>query len=386
MRNRIRQPLPLGGRVAGFDSAFRIPHSEFAMPEKVVIIGSGPAAWTAAIYAARAQLDPLVFQGNPLDNNNRANGTMPLGQLALTTEVENFPSWPAGDTRQYLKTALKEDDVDFPYWVSDEKPQPTHGINGPELMALMRQQAKNYGTRIESKDVTRVKLDKPPFTITTHDGESVETLTVIIATGARANYLGLPSEDHFKNRGVTACAVCDGALPRFKNKPIAVVGGGDSAIEEASYLTKFASTVHLLVRKDTFRASKIMAERAKTHSKIDIRWNTAVDEVLGEDKAGVTGLKLKNTRTGGTETLPVSGLFLAIGHTPNVNFLDKQIELTEKGYVRWTTLGRTFTSVDGVFAAGDVADDYYRQAISAAGTGCMAALDAERWLGHHGHL
>jgi thioredoxin reductase (NADPH) len=354
------------------------------MPENVVIIGSGPAAWTAAIYAARATLKPLVFEGNPYDDRNRVNGTMPLGQLALTTEVENFPSWPAGDTRQYLKTALKADDPDFPYWVTENAPQPTHGINGPELMALMRQQAKNFGTRVESKDVVKVDFSKKPFTLTLHDGKTVETHTVIIATGARANYLGLPSEDKFKNKGVSACAVCDGFLPRFKNQPIVVVGGGDTAVEEAAYLTKFGSKIHLLVRRDVLRASKVMADRAKANPKIDIRWHNEVDEVIGDDKSGVTAVRVKNNKSGAKEELPASGLFLAIGHTPNVGFLGGQVELTEFGYIKWTTLARTYTSVDGVFAAGDVADDYYRQAVSAAGTGCMAALDAERYLGHHG--
>ncbi len=352
------------------------------MPENVIIIGSGPAAWTAAIYAARAILNPLVYQGNPHDDKNRQNGTLPLGQLALTTEVENFPSWPAGDTRQYLKTALKEEDQ--PYWVTDDKPQPTHGINGPELMALMRQQAVQSGTRIESKDVVKVDLKKRPFTLTTHDGQSIEAHTLIIATGARANYLGLPSEDAFKNKGVSACAVCDGALPRFRNKPIVVVGGGDSAVEEASYLTKFASEVQLLVRRDKLRASKVMVDRANANAKIAIKWHSEVDEVLGEDKKGVTAVRVKNNKTGEKVEVPAAGLFLAIGHTPNTTFLGGQVELHPTGYIKWTTLGRTYTSVDGVFAAGDVADDYYKQAISAAGTGCMAALDAERFLGHHG--
>jgi thioredoxin reductase (NADPH) len=354
------------------------------MPENVVIIGSGPAAWTAAIYAARANLNPLVFQGNPNDDKNRLNGTMPLGQLGLTTEVENFPSWPAGDTRQYLKTALKEDDVDFPYWVSADKPQPTHGINGPELVALMRQQAKNFGTRVESKDVVSVDFRKKPFTLTTHDKQVTETHTVIVATGARANYLGLPSEDKYKNRGVSACAVCDGALPRFKNKPIVVVGGGDSAVEEGTYLTKFGSKIHLLVRRDALRASKVMQERVRSNPKVEIHWHSEVDEVLGTDKDGVTAVRVKNNKTGAKTDFPASGLFLAIGHTPNTGFLDGQVELHPTGYIKWTTLGRTYTSVEGVFAAGDVADDYYKQAISAAGTGCMAALDAERYLGHHG--
>lgn len=352
------------------------------MPENVIIIGSGPAAWTAAIYAGRANLKPLVFQGNPNDRKNQENGTLPLGQLALTTEVENFPSWPSGDTRQYLKTALKEEDQ--PYWVSADQPQPTHGINGPELMALMRQQAVQSGTRIESKDVVKLDLSKRPFTLTTHDGQTTEAHSLIIATGARANYLGLPSEDAYKNKGVSACAVCDGALPRFRNKSIVVVGGGDSAVEEASYLTKFASDVQLLVRRHELRASKVMQDRAKSNAKINIRWHTEVDEVLGEDKKGVTGVRIKNNKTGAKEEVPAAGLFLAIGHTPNTAFLGGQVELHPTGYIKWTTLGRTYTSVEGVFAAGDVADDYYKQAISAAGTGCMAALDAERFLGHHG--
>jgi thioredoxin reductase (NADPH) len=354
------------------------------MPENVVIIGSGPAAWTAAIYAARANINPLVFEGNPYDEKNRQNGTLPLGQLALTTEVENFPSWPAGDTRQYLKTALKADDPDFPNWVASDQPQPTHGINGPELMALMRQQAKNFGTRVQSKDVVSVDLKTKPFVVTTHDNSTVQTHTLIIATGARANYLGLPSEDRFKNRGVSACAVCDGALPRFRSKPIVVVGGGDSAIEEAGYLSKFASKVHMLVRRDVLRASKIMQERARSNSKIQIHWHTEVDEVLGDDKQGVTAIRVKNNQTGQKTELEAAGLFLAIGHTPNVAFLNGQLALNEKGYIQWTKPARTYTSVEGVFAAGDVADDYYRQAVTAAGTGCMAALDAERYLAHHG--
>ena len=354
------------------------------MPEKVIIIGSGPAAWTAAIYAARAELKPLVFQGNPDDDRNRQNGTLPLGQLALTTEVENFPSWPAGDTREYLKTSL--DPADLPYWVETGKPNYSHGINGPELMALMRKQATNFGTRIESKDVVKVDLQKHPFTLTLHDGTTIETLTLIIATGARANYLGLPSEDKYKNYGVSACAVCDGALPRFRNKPLVVVGAGDSASEEANFLTKFASKVYMVVRRDQMRASKIMAERAKNNPKIEIKWNSVVDEVIGEEKAGVTAVRIKSTVGGPDETIPATGMFLAIGHTPNVGFLDGQVKLNEGGYILWTTTARTYTSVEGVFAAGDVADDYYRQAISAAGTGCMAALDAERYLGHHGLL
>lgn len=354
------------------------------MAEKVVIIGSGPAGWTAAIYAARANLNPLVIEGNPGWDENRINGTSPLGQLNLTTEVENFPSWPYGDTRAYLASALPPELQ--PYWVLDNKPQPTHGINGPELMELMRQQAKLFGTRILSDDVVKVDFSKKPFTLTTREGQTVQASTVIIATGARANYLGLPSESHFKNKGVSACAVCDGGLARFRQKPLVVVGGGDSAVEEATYLTKFASKVYLVHRRHELRASKIMAQRALDNPKIEMKWNRAVDEVLGTDEAGVTGVKLKSTVDSATETLQVSGMFLGIGHTPNTDFLKGQVKLDDAGYVLWTTPQRTYTSVPGVFAAGDVADSSYRQAVTAAGTGCMAALDAERYLAEHeGH-
>jgi thioredoxin reductase (NADPH) len=353
------------------------------MVEKLIIIGSGPAGWTAAIYAARANLSPLVFQGDPYNDKNRIQGTIPLGQLALTTEVENFPSWPAGDTREYLRTALKPDDTDFPDWIKTDAPQPTHGINGPELVALMRQQAKNFGTRIESKDIVSIDLKNRPFTVTAHDGQVAQAHTIVIATGARANYLGLPSEDKYKNRGVSACAVCDGALPIFRNKPIVVVGGGDSAVEEATFLTKFGSVVYLVHRRETLRASKIMQQRLLENPKIKPKWNAVVEEVLGNEKL-VTGVRLRSTLNDATEDLTCSGMFVAIGHTPNTSFLAGQLALTEKGYIKWTTLARTYTSIEGVFAAGDVADDYYRQAISAAGTGCMAALDAERYLAHHG--
>jgi len=351
--------------------------------EKVVIIGSGPAGWTAAIYAARANLEPLVFEG-ALTAANQQQGTTPLGQLFLTTEVENFPSWPYGDTRQYLKTALPADNQ--PFWVQKDRPQPTHGINGPELMELMRQQARQFGTRIITDDIVRVEFNKHPFILHSLGGQQVEALSVVVATGARANYLGLPSEDRFKNRGVSACAVCDGALPRFRNKPIVVVGGGDSAVEEATYLTKFGSQVYMAHRRDALRASKIMQRRALEHPKIKMKWNTEVEEVLGDDTNGVTGVRLESTTNGSKEEVAASGLFLAIGHTPNTAFLEGQLELNVKGYISWTTPQRTCTSVEGVFAAGDVADDYYRQAVTAAGTGCMAALDAERWLAHHGWI
>jgi thioredoxin reductase (NADPH) len=352
------------------------------MAEKVIIIGSGPAGWTAAIYAARADLAPLVFEG-AVTGENQANGTLPLGQLNLTTEVENFPGFPAGRTYELLSTALPPENQ--PYWVQDKAPQPNHGINGPELMQLMRQQAVNFGTRVITDDVIKVDFRQHPFVLTTRSNSTETALTVIIATGAKANYLGLPSEHAYKNKGVSACAVCDGALPRFRGKPLAVVGGGDTAVEEASYLTKFASTVHLIHRREALRASKIMQDRARDNPKIMPRWNRVIDEVLGTDKAGVTGVRLKSTVDSKSEELDVSGLFLAIGHTPNTAFLEGQLKLTDKGYIQLTTPFRTYTSVPGVFAAGDVADDYYRQAVTAAGSGCMAALDAERWLSERHH-
>ena len=351
------------------------------MPEKVVIIGSGPAGWTAAIYAARANLSPLVFEG-AVNEKNSTQGTLPLGQLNLTTEVENYPGTPSGDTRAYLASALKGERI--PYWVTANKPQPSHGINGPELMELMRQQALNFDTRIITDDIVKVDFQTHPFKLHSLDGQTVEALAVIVATGARANYLGLPSEDRFKNNGVSACAVCDGALPRFRNRPLIVVGGGDSAVEEATYLTKFASPVYMVVRRNALRASKIMQERALANAKITMKWNRVLDEVLGTDADGVQGAHLKSTIDNSTEKLDVSGVFLAIGHTPNTDFLEGQVKLDDKGYILWTKPQRSNTSVEGVFAAGDVADSYYRQAVTAAGTGCMAALDAERWLAEKG--
>jgi thioredoxin reductase (NADPH) len=342
------------------------------MPEKVVIIGSGPAGWTAAIYAARAKLEPLVYEG-----------AAPLGQLALTTEVENFPGFPAGHVREFLTTALPEDRR--PYWVQTNKEPRSHGVEGQELMELMRQQALNFGTRIVTDNIVKVNFQRRPFVLTAREGQTVETLSVIVATGASANYLGLPSEDKYKNHGVSACAVCDGALPRFRNKPLVVVGGGDSAVEEGTYLTKFASTVYLVHRRDQLRASKIMQDRALNNPKIAPKWNRVLDEVLGNDKDGVTGVRLKSTVDDRVENLDATGVFLAIGHTPNTKFLDGQLKLDDKGYVLWTTPHRTNTSIEGVFAAGDVADSYYKQAVTAAGSGCMAALDAERWLSEHAH-
>jgi thioredoxin reductase (NADPH) len=350
---------------------------DYHVPEKVIIIGSGPAAWTSAIYCARAELHPLVFEG-ALTEENRLAGTLPLGQLALTTEVENFPGFPAGDLSGYLATAIAEDKRRL------MAPHSKEGVSGPELMELMRQQALNFGARIVTDDIVDVDFSGQPFKLTVSDGKVYESHAVIVATGARANYMGLPSEEKFKNRGVSACAVCDGALPRFRNKPLAVVGGGDSAVEEADYLSKFASTVYMVHRRDQLRASKIMAQRALGNPKIQVLWNRTLAEVLGNDKDGVTGVRLKSTVGEPDLVQDVTGLFLAIGHTPNVAFLKGKLALTEKNYVRWTTPARTYTSVEGVFAAGDVADDYFRQAITAAGSGCMAALDAERWLAAKG--
>lgn len=348
------------------------------MAEHVIIIGSGPAGWSAAIYAARAELKPLVFEG-AITEENRLQGTLPLGQLALTTEVENFAGFPSGDLKGFLQSAIEPDRLQYMNCIEHK-----HAVTGPELMELMRQQAFNFGTRIVTDDIVSVDLSRRPFVLKTLEGNTHETHAIIIATGARANYLGLPSEEAFKNRGVSACAVCDGALPRFRNKPLIVVGGGDSAVEEASYLTKYASTVHMVHRRDKLRASMIMQERAVSNPKIKMEWNQTLEEVIGNDKEGVTNVRLGSTTGSGSRELPAAGVFLAIGHTPNTDFLKGQVDVNEKGYIRWTKSFRTNTSVEGVFAAGDVADDNYKQAITSAGTGCMAALDAERWLAASG--
>ena len=348
------------------------------MTERITIIGSGPAGWTAAIYAARAELKPVVYEG-AFNEENRQKGTLPLGQLSLTTEVENFPGFPSGDLTGYLDTSIEDSKRRY------MAPHGKHGVSGPELMELMRQQAMNFGTRIVTDDIVDIDMSKRPFELTTLSGDKFTSHAIIIATGARANYLGLPSEDRLKNMGVSACAVCDGALPRFRNHPVVVVGGGDSAMEEANFLTKFASVVYIIHRRDAFRASKIMAERVLSNQKIQVKWNSTIDEVLGDEKTGVTGVRLRSTKDDSkTEDVAATGYFAAIGHTPNTDFLKGQLTTNAKGYVVWTTPQRTYTSVEGIFAAGDVADDYYRQAITAAGTGCMAALDAERWLAAQG--
>lgn len=346
--------------------------------EKTIIIGSGPAGWSAAIYAARANLSPVVYEGTVRDE------MIPLGQLAFTTEVENFAGFPAGNIRAFVESAVDKSR----HWNLPPVPaghekdgQPHYAVQGVELMELMKQQALNFGTRVIGEDIVSVDFSQPVKKLNTSGENTVEARTVIIATGARANYLGLPSENDYKNKGVSACAVCDGALPLYRAKPLAVVGGGDSAVEEAMYLAnlKNADTIYMLIRRDEMRASKVMQERAKNHPNIKILWNTVVDEVQGDGNQ-VNNLKIKSTLDDSISDLAVGGMFVAIGHTPNTAFLEGAVEMNDAGYIKWQKSFRTNTSVDGVFAAGDVADDYYRQAITSAGTGCMAALDAERFL------
>jgi thioredoxin reductase (NADPH) len=290
----------------------------------------------------------LVYEG-AISEENRLRGTLPLGQLNSTTDVENFPGFPKG-------------------------------ILGPDLMEAMRDQALRFKTRVVTEDIVKVDLSRRPFVMTDSAGATVSAQALIIATGASANYLGLESEEKFKNHGVSACAVCDGALPRFRKLPVVVVGGGDSAAEESIHLTKFASTVYVVHRRDHLRASKIMADRLLAIPNVKPVWNSVVEEVLGDPKAGVTGVRVKNLVTNDTTTLAANGMFVAIGHTPNTGFLEGQLELDPKGFIALKEPFRTTTSVEGVFAAGDVADPIYKQAITAAGMGCKAALDAERWL------
>jgi thioredoxin reductase (NADPH) len=348
-----------------------------SVTENVVIIGSGPAGWSAAIYAARANLNPLLFEGTIKQE------MIPLGQLAFTTEVENYAGFPAGDVRTFVESAVaKNRHYNLPPVPKghERDGRPHYAVQGVELMELMKQQAMNFGTRVVTDEIVDVDFQSHPMKVKPSAGDWLQTKTVILATGARANYLGLASEERFKNRGVSACAVCDGALPRFRNQPLVVVGGGDSAVEEATYLTKYASEVFIVHRRDELRASKIMQDRAFNNSKIEMVWNSIVDEVLGDDERGLTGVKLRSTVDTGTREIAAAGMFLAIGHTPNTDFLRGKLEMNGKGYIKWTQMFRTLTSVPGVFAAGDVADDYYKQAITSAGTGCMAALDAERYL------
>jgi len=300
---------------------------------KLVIVGSGPAGYTAAIYAGRAELQPLVVAGMAFG-----------GQLMLTTDVENYPGFP-------------------------------EGVSGPEMMELFQKQAERFGTTVLNEDATRVDLDARPFRIETDSGAAFTADALIVAVGATARWLGLPSEERFQNHGVSACATCDGAL--YRGKEMAVVGGGDTAMEEALFLTRFATVVHLIHRRDSLRASRIMQERARTNPKIRFVWNSEVDEILGEDR--VSGVRVRNVQTGEHTEIPLGALFVAIGHRPNSELFKPWLEMNESGYIR-VAPGSTRTNVEGVFACGDVTDPHYRQAVTAAGTGCMAALDAERWL------
>ncbi|WP_413746686.1 thioredoxin-disulfide reductase [Synechococcus sp. MIT S9507] len=309
--------------------------------ENLVIVGSGPAGYTAAIYAARANLNPLLVTGFQ-------RGGIPGGQLMTTTHVENFPGFP-------------------------------DGVLGPDLMDLMKAQATRWGTRLLEADADRIDLSQRPYRIEV-EGRIVETQSVIIATGASANRLGLPNEDLFWSKGISACAICDGATPQFRNEELAVVGGGDSACEEAVYLTKYGSRVHLLVRSDRLRASAAMSDRVQANPQISVHWNTEVSDVQGDD--WLNSLQLRRRDSGVDEQLAVRGMFYAIGHTPNTELVRNQLDCDQTGYLI-TKPGRPETSMDGVFAAGDVADGEWRQGVTAAGSGCQAALAAERWLSHH---
>jgi len=314
--------------------------SEIAQ-ERVVIIGSGPAGYTAAIYAARAMLKPLLLAGFEAG-----------GQLMITTDVENYPGF-------------------------------AETIQGPWLMEQMRAQAENVGARVEAEYVVALDLKTRPFVVRCDSGRTLAADTIILATGAKAKWLGLPSEEKFKGFGVSACATCDGFF--FRNKHVAVVGGGNSAVEEALYLANIAETVTVVHRRDAFRAEKILVERLANRPNVRVRWNSVVEEIVGgEGPRGVTGLKIKNVATGAAEDVAADGVFVAIGHAPATELVRGQLALKPNGYVK-TAPGSTATSVEGVFAAGDVADDVFRQAVTAAGLGCMAALEAERWLAAQNH-
>lgn len=314
--------------------------------EKLVIIGSGPAGWTAAIYAARASLNPVCYTGVPRQD---PAPVLPGGQLMLTTEVENYPGFP-------------------------------DGVTGPEMMQMFQKQAERFGTRVVGQDIVSCDFSSHPFTMKTSSGDEVRAEAVIIATGATANWLGLENELRLATSGggVSACAVCDGALPAFRDQPLAVVGGGDTAMEEAAYLAKFGSKVSIIHRRDELRASKTMQQRVLDLPNTEVLWNKTVIDVIGDEK--IESVKLQDTVTGEESTVDFKGLFIAIGHTPATKFLaGSGVELNDSGYVHLP--GRSSaTNIDGVFAAGDVADEEYRQAVTAAGMGCQAALDAERWL------
>jgi thioredoxin reductase (NADPH) len=309
------------------------------MARKLVIIGSGAAGYTAALYASRADLKPLLYEG-----------AQPGGQLTITTDVENFPGFP-------------------------------QGVMGPELMVMMREQAARFGTELLSERITKVDFSRRPFQLWDSEDHETQAEAVIVATGASAMLLGIPGEDQLMGYGVSACATCDAAF--FRDVHVAVVGGGDSAMEEGNYLTKFAKKVTIIHRREDFRASKIMLHKAQHNPKVEFLLNTVVEAMLPQaDKRRLRALKIRNVKTGEVSEMPVDGAFVAIGHKPNTELFKGQLELDAKGYV--VLKEKTRTSVEGVFAAGDVADSWYRQAITAAGTGCAAALDAERWLAGHG--
>jgi thioredoxin reductase (NADPH) len=301
---------------------------------ELVILGSGPAGLTAALYAGRANLSPLMIEG-----------TAPGGQLTITTEVENYPGFE-------------------------------NGIQGPEMMEVFRRQAERFGLRVTYGEASAVDLKTHPFELTVED-ETIRTEALIIATGATAKLLGIESEKRLMGYGVSACATCDGAF--FKDKETVVVGGGDTALEEANFLTRFCTKVTLIHRRDQLRASKIMQDRARKNPKVEFIWDSAIDEIYGEPIKGVSGIRLKNLRTGKQSEFSTDGVFIAIGHQPNTQIFRDQLDMDELGYLK-VKPGSTYTNIDGVFAAGDVADRVYRQAVTAAGTGCMAAIDAERWL------
>jgi len=311
--------------------------------ENLVIIGSGPAGYTAAIYAGRANLKPVVLEGYQM-------GGIPGGQLMTTTEVENFPGFP-------------------------------EGVTGPELMERMKAQAVRWGAELYTEDAIAVNLSDRPFTVRTEERE-IKTHSIIIATGATAKRLGLPREEIFWNNGISACAICDGAIPIFRGVELAVIGAGDTAAEESIFLTKYASHVYLLVRRDKMRASKAMQDRVLNNPKITVCWQTEAVGILGENGDKMQGLRIKNTQTGEEKDLPVKGLFYAIGHTPNTGIFQGQIDLDQSGYI--VTQNSVETSVEGVYAVGDVQDHEFRQAITAAGSGCMGAMLAERWLSAQG--
>ena len=306
--------------------------------KNVVIVGSGPAGHTAAIYAARANLSPFMFEGYVM-------GGSAGGQLTTTTEVENYPGFP-------------------------------EGIGGPELMQLFRKQSERFGTEMVQEDVTSADFSQRPFVLKSENRE-VLAHSVIISTGAIAKRMGVPNEGKMWNNGMSACAVCDGALPMFRNQPLMVIGGGDTAVEEATYLTKFGSVVYMVHRRDELRASKIMQERALKNPKLEIIWDTVLEDAIGEDY--LTGARLKNVKTQEVREMEVTGLFYAIGHTPNTSIFNGQLDLDDAGYIK-VKAGTQETNIEGVFAAGDVHDHKYRQAVTAAGTGCAASLEAERWL------